>query len=342
MLGKSGIIVGKMFSYLKGLYMHAVFLDYKTVDANDLDLGSIEALLPEVVVYSFSNQEEVLTRIEDAEVAIANKVVFDADVFARATKLKLICVTATGTNNIDLEAAKQSGVVVCNIRDYCTESVVQHVLLSILTLKHSSRDYSASMDNGDWQEGNSFSLLQHPITELSGKSLGIVGYGVLGQGVARAVGALGLNVLLCESFAKNNKSDQGLERISFETFLAESDIISLHCPLTDNTEGLFDENAFKKMKSSAILINTARGGLIDDHALIKAIEDKAIAGAAIDVLNQEPPDSDHPLMQKQYSNLIITPHIAWAAREARQRALDRIAENIEAFQNNRPINVVNN
>jgi len=331
-----------MFSYLKGLYMHAVFLDYKTVDANDLDLGSIEALLPEIVVHSFSNQEEVLSRIEDVEVAIANKVVFDANVFARATKLKLICVTATGTNNIDLEAAKQSGVVVCNIKDYCTDSVVQHVLLSMLTLKHSSRDYSASMDNGDWQEGNSFSLLQHPITELSGKSLGIIGYGVLGQGVARAARTLGLRVLISESFAENNKPDEGIARVPFDTLLAESDIISLHCPLTDNTEGLFDETAFKKMKSSAILINTARGGLINDHALIKAIEDKAIAGAAIDVLDQEPPDSDHPLMQKQYSNLIITPHIAWAAREARQRALDRIAENIEAFQNNRPINVVNN
>jgi len=322
--------------------MHAVFLDYKTVDANDLDLGSIEALLPEIVVHSFSNQEEVLSRIEDVEVAIANKVVFDANVFARATKLKLICVTATGTNNIDLEAAKQSGVVVCNIKDYCTDSVVQHVLLSMLILKHSSRDYSASMDNGDWQEGNSFSLLQHPITELSGKSLGIIGYGVLGQGVARAATTLGLRVLISESFAENNKPGEGIARVPFDTLLAESDIISLHCPLTDNTEGLFDENAFKKMKSSAILINTARGGLIDDHALIKVIEDKAIAGAAIDVLNQEPPDSDHPLMQKQYSNLIITPHIAWAAREARQRALDRIAENIEAFQNNRPINVVNN
>ena len=322
--------------------MHAVFLDYKTVDANDLDLGSIEALLPEIVVHSFSNQEEVLSRIEDVEVAIANKVVFDADVFARATKLKLICVTATGTNNIDLEAAKQSGVVVCNIKDYCTDSVVQHVLLSMLTLKHSSRDYSASMDNGDWQEGNSFSLLQHPITELSGKSLGIIGYGVLGQGVARAATTLGLRVLISESFAENNKPDEGIARVPFDTLLAESDIISLHCPLTDNTEGLFDETAFEQMKSSAILINTARGGLINDHALIKAIEDKAIAGAAIDVLDQEPPDSDHPLMQKQYSNLIITPHIAWAAREARQRALDRIAENIEAFQNNRPINVVNN
>ena len=322
--------------------MHAVFLDYKTVDANDLDLGSIEALLPEIVVHSFSNQEEVLSRIEDVEVAIANKVVFDANVFARATKLKLICVTATGTNNIDLEAAKQSGVVVCNIKDYCTDSVVQHVLLSMLTLRHSSRDYSASMDNGDWQEGNSFSLLQHPITELSGKSLGIIGYGVLGQGVARAATTLGLRVLISESFAENNKPDEGIARVPFDTLLAESDIISLHCPLTDNTEGLFDETAFKKMKSSAILINTARGGLINDHALIKAIEDKAIAGAAIDVLDQEPPDSGHPLMQKQYSNLIITPHIAWAAREARQRALDRIAENIEAFQNNRPINVVNN
>ena len=320
--------------------MHAVFLDYKTVDANDLDLGSIKELLPEMVVHPFSNEAEVLERIEDAEVAIANKVVFDAEVFARAGKLKLICVTATGTNNIDLEAATRSGVVVCNIRDYCTDSVVQHVLLSILTLMHSFKDYSDSIESGDWQDGKSFSLLQHPITELSGKSIGILGYGVLGQGVARAATTLGLNVLVCESFAKDKKPDEDLERISFEAFLTESDIISLHCPLTDNTEGLFDDNAFKKMKSSAILINTARGGLIDDHALIKAIEDKVIAGAAIDVLNQEPPDSDHPLMQKQYSNLIITPHIAWAAREARQRALDRIAENIKAFQNDAPINVV--
>ena len=320
--------------------MQAVFLDYKTVDANDLDLGSIKELLPEIVVHPFSNEAEVLERIKDAEVAIANKVVFDAEVFARANKLKLICVTATGTNNIDLEAAARSGVVVCNIRDYCTDSVVQHVLLSILTLMHSFKDYSASIESGDWQDGKSFSLLQHPIAELSGKSIGILGYGVLGQGVASAAATLGLNVLLCESFTKENKPDEDLKRISFERFLAESDIISLHCPLTDNTEGLFDENAFKTMKSSAILINTARGGLINDDALIEAIEDKAIAGAAIDVLNQEPPDSDHPLMQKQYSNLIITPHIAWAAQEARQRALDRIAQNIEAFQNNRPINVV--
>ena len=322
--------------------MHAVFLDYKTVDANDLDLGSIEALLPEIVVYAFSNEEEVLARIEDAEVAIANKVVFDANVFARATKLKLICVTATGTNNIDLEAAKQSGVVVCNIRDYCTESVVQHVLLSMLTLMHSFKDYSASIESGDWQNGKSFSLLQHPITELSGKSLGIIGYGVLGQGVARAAETLGLKILVGESFTKNNKSDERVDRVGFDALLTESDIISLHCPLTEDTTELFDESAFEKMKSSAILINTARGGLIDDHALIKAIKNKTIAGAAIDVLNQEPPDSDHPLMQKQYSNLIITPHIAWAAQEARQRALDRIAENIKAFQNNRPINVVNN
>jgi len=322
--------------------MHAVFLDYKTVDADDLDLGSIKALLPEIVIHPFSNKVEVLDRIEDAEVAIANKVVFDAEVFACAKQLKLICVTATGTNNIDLEAATRSGVVVCNIRDYCTDSVVQHVLLSILTLMHSFKDYGGSIERGDWQEGYSFSLLQHPITELSGKSLGILGYGILGRGVAKAATALGLNILVCESFSRKSESDGGPDRVPFTAFLRESDIISLHCPLTDNTERLFDENTFKQMKSSAILINTARGGLIGDHALIQAIEEKTIAGAAIDVLNQEPPHSGHPLMQKQYSNLIITPHIAWAAQEARQRALDRIAENIEAFQNNKPINVVNN
>ena len=195
--------------------MHAVFLDYKTVDANDLDLGSIKELLPEMVVHSFSNEAEVLERIEDAEVAIANKVVFDAEVFAQATKLKLICVTATGTNNIDLEAATRSGVVVCNIRDYCTDSVVQHVLLSILTLMHSFKDYSDSIESGDWQDGKSFSLLQHPIAELSGKSIGILGYGVLGQGVARAAATLGVNVLVCESLAKDKKLDEDLKRISF-------------------------------------------------------------------------------------------------------------------------------
>ena len=320
--------------------MHAVFLDYKTVDSGDLCLESIKAVLPEIEIYPYSNEAEVLNRIKDTEVAIANKIEFDSKVFAHAKNLKLICVTATGTNNIDLDSAEKSGVTVCNIRDYCTESVMQHVLLSILSLSHSYRNYMNSMKRGEWQEGNGFSLLDHPIKELSGKKLGIVGFGVLGKGVSEAAVALGMELLVSESFDPEKKSEDSINRVGFDELLGESDIISLHCPLTKETKGLFDSSAFKKMKSSAILINTARGGLINDEALIKAIESKSIAGAAIDVLDQEPPNSDHPLMQKDYTNLIITPHIAWAAREARQRALDRIADNVEAFQKGSPINTV--
>ena len=319
--------------------MHAVFLDYKTVDAGDLDLESIRAVLPEIKVYPYSTEAEVLDRIQDIEVAIANKIEFDSRVFDYANKLRLICVTATGTNNIDLDYAEKAGVTICNIRDYCTESVTQHVLLSILSLSHSYFDYMHSIQSGEWQEGSGFSLLEHPIKELSGKKLGIVGFGVLGKGVAKAASILGMETLICESF-NPNKPDDSLDRVGFDELLRESDVVSLHCPLTEETDGIFNDDSFEKMKSSAILINTARGGLVNDQALIKAIENKSIAGAAIDVLDQEPPGLDHPLMQNNYKNLIITPHIAWAAREARQRALDRIADNIEAFQRGKPINVV--
>ena len=319
--------------------MHAVFLDYKTVDAGDLDLESIRAVLPEIKVYPYSTEAEVLDRIQGIEVAIANKIEFDSKVFDYADKLKLICVTATGTNNIDLDSAEKAGVTICNIRDYCTESVTQHVLLSILSLSHSYFDYMHSIQSGEWQEGSGFSLLEHPIKELSGKKLGIVGFGVLGKCVAKAASILGMETLICESF-NPDKPDGSLHRVGFDELLRESDVVSLHCPLTEETDGIFNDDAFEKMKSSAILINTARGGLVNDQALIKAIENKSIAGAAIDVLDQEPPDSDHPLMKKNYKNLIITPHIAWAARESRQRALDRIADNVEAFMKGKPINVV--
>ena len=319
--------------------MHAVFLDYKTVDAGDLDLESIRAVLPEIKVYPYSTEAEVLDRIQDIEVAIANKIEFDSKVFNRAKNLKLICVTATGTNNIDLDSAEKAGVTICNIRDYCTESVTQHVLLSILSLSHSYLDYLHSIQRGEWQEGSGFSLLEHPIKELSGKNLGIVGFGVLGRGVAKAASILGMETLICESF-NPDKPDDSLDRVGFDELLRESDVVSLHCPLTEETDGIFNDDAFEKMKSSGILINTARGRLVNDQALIKAIENKSIAGAAIDVLDQEPPESDHPLMQKDYKNLIITPHIAWAARESRQRALDRIADNVKAFLKGKPTNVV--
>jgi Lactate dehydrogenase and related dehydrogenases len=181
--------------------MHAVFLDYKTVDAGDLDLESIRAVLPEIKVYPYSTEAEVLDRIQGIEVAIANKIEFDSKVFDYADKLRLICVTATGTNNIDLDSAEKAGVTICNIRDYCTESVTQHVLLSILSLSHSYFDYMHSIQSGEWQEGSGFSLLEHPIKELSGKKLGIVGFGVLGKGVAKAASILGMETLIAKALS---------------------------------------------------------------------------------------------------------------------------------------------
>ena len=199
--------------------MHAVFLDYKTVDSGDLDLGSIKAVLPEIEVYCYSNESQVLNRIKDTQVAIANKIEFDSKVFAHAKNLELICVTATGTNNIDLDSAKNSGVTVCNIRDYCTESVTQHVLLSILSLSHSYADYMNSIQKGEWQDGSGFSLLNHPIKELSGKKLGIVGFGVLGKGVAKAASALGMEILVSESFDPNKESKDSMKRVEFDLSL---------------------------------------------------------------------------------------------------------------------------
>jgi len=239
-------------------------------------------------------------------------------------------------------SAKSLGIAVCNIKNYCTDSVVQHVFLSILALQHSLLDYQISLDQGAWQNSALFSLLNHPIAELRAKKLGIVGFGVLGSGVAKMAENFGMKVLIAESLDKNRvqKNDTS-HRINFNELVKESDFISLHCPLTDRTEKLFNQPVFAAMKNNAFLINTARGALIEDEDLILAIKNKEIAGAAIDVFDEEPPPLDHPLIRESFHNLIITPHIAWAAVEARQRALECIAENIDAFLKDKPINVVN-
>ena len=322
--------------------MQAVFLDYKTVDSGDLDLSPISDLLPELIVYENTKDEEIAERIKFAEIIIINKIDLDASLLSKAQNAKLICLVATGTNNVDLESAKSLGIAVCNIKNYCTDSVVQHVFLSILALQHSLLDYQISLDQGAWQNSALFSLLNHPIAELRAKKLGIVGFGVLGSGVAKMAENFGMKVLIAESLDKNRvqKNDTS-HRINFNELVKESDFISLHCPLTDRTEKLFNQRVFAAMKNNAFLINTARGALIEDEDLILAIKNKEIAGAAIDVFDEEPPPLDHPLIRESFHNLIITPHIAWAAVEARQRALECIAENIDAFLKDKPINVVN-
>ena len=322
--------------------MQAVFLDYKTVDSGDLDLSPISDLLPELIVYENTKNEEIVERIKFAEIIIINKIDLDASLLSKAQNAKLICLVATGTNNVDLVSAKSLGIAVCNIKNYCTDSVVQHVFLSILALQHSLLDYQISLDQGAWQNSALFSLLNHPIAELRAKKLGIVGFGVLGSGVARMAENFGMKVLIAESLDKNRaQTNDASHRVNFNELVKESDFISLHCPLTNRTEKLFNQPVFAAMKNSAFLINTARGALIEDEDLILAIKNKEIAGAAIDVFDEEPPPLDHPLIRESFHNLIITPHIAWAAVEARQRALECIAENIDAFLKDKPINVVN-
>ncbi len=326
--------------------MKTAFLDYKTVDPSDLDLSPLRKIAPNLILYDKTAADEVNKRIQDAEIIIINKTKLDATALYQAKKVKLICLVATGTDNVDLVAAKEQGVTVCNIKNYCTDSVAQHVVLSILALSHHFNEYQLSLKQGLWQKSEQFCLLEYPITELSAKTLGIVGLGVLGTAVANLAVSFGMRILVAESFRPENgmtndaQQKPEFKRVPFQDLVSQSDVISLHCPLTPETKNLFDLKTFKSMKKNALLINTARGGLINDEALLHALEHGSIAGAALDVLDREPPAADHPLLTSGLPNLIVTPHIAWAAKEARQRALDEIAKNIACYLKGEPRNVV--
>jgi len=326
--------------------MNTAFLDYKTVDPGDLDISPLRNITPNLILYDKTATDKVNERIEDAEVVIINKIKLDAAALQQAKKVTLICLVATGTDNVDLVAAKEQGITVCNIKNYCTDSVAQHVVLSMLALSHHFDEYQVSLKQGLWQKSEQFCLLEYPITELSAKTLGIVGLGVLGTAVAKLAVSFGMRVLVAESFRpksgskKDEQQNPEFKRVPFQDLVAQSDVVSLHCPLTAKTKGLFDLRTFQTMKKNALLINTARGGLINDEALLQALEHKLIAGAALDVLDREPPSADHPLLTSGLPNLIVTPHIAWAAKEARQRALDEIAKNIACYLKGEPRNVV--
>jgi len=326
--------------------MNTAFLDYKTVDPGDLDLSPLRNIAPNLILYDKTAADKVNERIQDADIIIINKIKLDAAALHQAKKVKLICLVATGTDNVDLVGAKEQGITVCNIKNYCTDSVAQHVVLSILALSHHFDEYQVSLKQGLWQKSEQFCLLEYPIIELSSKTLGIVGLGVLGTAVAKLAVSFGMRILVAESFRPENSSKNDeqqkseFKRVPFQDLVAQSDVISLHCPLTKETKGLFDLKTFKSMKKNALLINTARGGLINDEALLHALENGSIAGAALDVLDREPPAADHPLLTSGLPNLIVTPHIAWAAKEARQRSLDEIAKNIACYLEGAPRNVV--
>jgi glycerate dehydrogenase len=312
------------------LPMRAVFLDYGTVSCHDdLDPSSLQRAVPGIELRANTTQAAVPAAIAGAAVVALNKLRLTRETIDGAPDLKLIVLAATGTNNVDLAAARARGIGVCNLHDYCTASVVQHVLGTMLLLTQRLREYDALVRSGAWSRGDQFCLLDYPIRELTGRRLGIVGHGVLGKAVARAASlALGMEVLV----ANRPGSERQPGRHDLDALLPQVDVLSLHCPLTPATQGMIGAPQFARMQRDALLINTARGALVDSLALADALRAGVIAGAAIDVLPQEPPVHGDPLLAGDIPNLIVTPHIAWAARGARQRCLDEMAANIEDFR----------
>lgn len=295
----------------------------------DIDTEPLESVAT-MSYFGSSTPTQVTERLDDVEVAIVNKAKLTRETLAGAKGLRLIVVGATGTDNVDVEFATRRGVQVTNIRDYCNGSVVQHVFALVLSLTQHVDQYAELVRRGDWAASPTFAMFDYPIRELAGHKLGIVGYGSLGQAVGAFGRCLGMDLLI--SARVGTTRDQiPAGRVPFERVLAESDVLTLHCPLTSRTKNLIGRKELAAMKSDAVLVNTARGGLIDSQALVEALERGEIAGAGIDVLSVEPPDGQDALTAARLPNLILTPHIAWAAREARQRAIEQIAENIAEF-----------
>jgi len=317
--------------------MRAVYLDYASLDKNDLDFSALNAVYDELSLYEATQPAELLARVQHVDVIISNKVMIDAQTMQQCPNLKLILISATGTNNIDLVQAAKQGVTVCNCQGYGTAAVAQHTLMLMLNLATSFRQYDQAVQLGEWNKASQFCLLDYPIIELSGKTLGIVGYGELGQAVANLARAFGMNIQIA---ALPNRP-AGAERVAFAELLPQVDFLSLHCPLTDDTRDLIDADALAKMKSSAFLINCARGGVVNETALAEALKTGVIAGAATDVLTVEPPTNGNVLLDASIPNLIITPHSAWGSVDARQRIVQQMVENTEAFKSGQPIRKVN-
>lgn len=313
-----------------------VFLDLATIDDGDLALDALDRSLPGWTIHLRSAAEQVAERIAMAEVAVTNKAPIGAAELAGAERLRLIVVAATGTDIIDLPAARARGVTVCNLRDYCSESVAQHALTLMLNLALGQPWYDRRVRAGDWGRAGQFSLHDRPIRELSRLSLGILGHGTLGRAVARRARAFGMNVLLGERRGVAPRAD----RLAFMDLVRNVDVLSLHCPLTPQTRHMIDAQVLRAMKRDALLINTARGALVDEAALAEALRAGEIGGAGLDVLSEEPPPDDHPLLAHDIPNLILTPHNAWASVPARQACIDQLTAVIGAFQRGQPMNRV--
>ncbi len=309
--------------------MKAVFLDFATVGSDELDISPLLQVLPGLEVFDNTAPAQVVERLAGAQVVFANKVRLTQEILNQTDAIRFIGLTATGVDNVDLAAAKQHGVAVCNIKAYCTQSVVEHVFAVLLSLSHNIGRYNQSVRAGNWQKASDFCMLEFPLRELSAMTIGIVGHGELGRGVEKIARQFGMSVLIARRPGQDPADEDG--RTELRELLQKCDVVSLHCPLNDETEGLISAAELRLMKPTAILINTARGGLVDSAALVDALDTGEISAAAIDVLPQEPPVDGNPLLDYAGDNLIVTPHIAWATVEARQNAINETALNVVAF-----------
>ncbi len=306
--------------------MKIVVLDAKTL--GDSDLGALERF-GDVTIYPTTTPDQRLKRIEEADIVVTNKVVIDKELMQKANNLGLICVAATGMNNIDLDAAKELGIVVKNVAGYSTTSVVQHTFAMAFYLIEQLRYYDEYVKSGKWSESGLFTCIDRPFFEIAGKRWGIIGLGTIGKEVARVARSFGAEVVYYSTSGLNSSCDY--ERVGLEELLKSSHIISIHAPLNDRTRNLIGQKELESMKERAVLLNLGRGGIVDEEALAKTIDEKGIY-AGLDVTKREPLPKDSPLLQvKNKNRLLITPHIAWTSEEARAKLVEGIVQNIQEF-----------
>ena len=314
----------------------AVFLDYTSLDLGDLDLDPLRRSFGDLQLCADTTPANVIERLQGASVAISNKALLNAQTLAACPDLKLILVAATGTNNVDLEAARAQGIIVANCQGYGTPSVAQHTLGLLLALATRLVDYNKAVADGQWQQAKQFCLLDFPIVELEGKTLGLFGHGELGSAVAKLAEAFGMRVLIGQIPGRPARAG----RLTLDELLPQVDALTFHCPLTEHTRNFIGARELALLKPGAFVVNTARGGMIDEQALADALRSGHLGGAATDVLSVEPPRDGNPLLGADIPRLIITPHSAWGSREARQRIVGQLAQNAEAFFNGTALRVV--
>lgn len=305
----------------------AVFLDLASLAEQDLDLTGLDVVVDQCRTFPATAPPDRLSNIGDAEIVVTNKVVLDDAILRGAPHLRLVCLTATGYDNVDIETARGLGIAVSNVSGYATDSVAQHVFAVMLAHHTRLFDYTAAVARGEWSHSERFCLLDYPVRELRGMTLGIVGYGDLGKAVGAIAEAFGMQVLVAGRVGGAPVDG----RVPFDEILGRADVLSLHVPLVETTRHLIDAAALERMKPTALLINTARGAVVDNTALAEALRRGKIGGAALDVLDTEPPPPDHVLLAPDIPNLIITPHSAWAGRQSRQNVVDETVANMRAF-----------